>query len=178
MSANYGYEALAPGDIRIVQVQPGRRGSPIRCHLKTQNVQTSPNAGYTALSYFWGAKTNQSTIFLNGRSFSVTRNLHSALQHIRESKRGVSMWIDAICINQNDYQERGHQIAHMRSIYHRASRVMIWLGEADDTSDAAMDYIRSEAHEDDTLPLYVMDFFFSTVVVACLGCSGSCHRSA
>lgn len=69
------------------------------------------------------------------------------------------MWIDAICINQNDNQERGHQIAHMRSIYHRASRVMIWLGESDDTSDAAMDYMRSEAHEDDTLPLYVMDLF-------------------
>ena len=159
MSAHPGYEALAPGDIRIVQVQPGRRGSPIRCHLTTLNVQTSPNAGYVALSYVWGPKTNQQTIFLNGRSFSVTRNLHSALQHIRERKRGVSLWIDAICINQNDNEERGHQIAHMRSIYYRARRVMIWLGEADDTSDAAIDYILYEEHEDDILPLYVMDLF-------------------
>lgn len=160
MSSRYGYEALPPDNIRIVQVQPGRRGSAIRCYLQTHSLRTSPDTRYMALSYVWSPTTHQSTIFLNGRSFPVTRNLYSALQHIRHRNNRLSLWIDAICINQDDNQERGHQIAYMRSIYHCASRVIIWLGKADETSDVAMDYIRYEAHEDDfALPPCVMDLF-------------------
>lgn len=159
MPARHGYETLAPGDIRIVQVQPGRRGSPIRCYLRTHNLQTGPETDYIALSYVWGPETYQPTIFLNGRSFPVTRNLHCALQHIRDRNSQMSLWIDAVCINQDDNEERGHQIAHMRSIYRCASRVIIWLGEADETSDVAVDYLRYEAHDDHTMPPCVIDIF-------------------
>ena len=75
----------------------------------------------------------------------ITRNLHAALYHLRHPQKSRTIWIDALCINQYDVDERNHQISLMRSIYSNARRVISWLGEFDDESNIAMDYLSSNA---------------------------------
>ncbi|PVH68225.1 hypothetical protein DL98DRAFT_376837, partial [Cadophora sp. DSE1049] len=68
-------------------------------------------------------------IFVNDSLFKVSRNLHAALSLLRLCGRERILWIDVICINQMDYDERGHQVSLMSEIYESASQVLVWFGE-------------------------------------------------
>ncbi|KAH8649757.1 heterokaryon incompatibility [Tricladium varicosporioides] len=68
-------------------------------------------------------------IWLNGHKFVVTSNLQLALRHIRDCDSEVLIWIDAICINQKNLDERIHQILQMRDIYAGAKEVLAWIGQ-------------------------------------------------
>jgi hypothetical protein len=83
---------------------------------------------YEALSYTWGEEDATKTIELNRRSFRVRKNLYDALYHLRSEKEKRVIWVDAICINQNDNDERSCQVSIMPSIYSRAQKVLVWLG--------------------------------------------------
>jgi hypothetical protein len=160
MSTQYHYEPLGPGDFRILHIRPGRKKDPIRCCLQTQNIHTSQETEYFALSYAWGSIDCPETILLEGFELPVTKNLSSALSHARDRKKRVSLWADAVCINQADKDEQGHQVAQMRSIYRAATRVIIWLGEATVSSDNAMEYIDLGMPDIDLLPnVDVMELF-------------------
>jgi len=71
----------------------------------------------------------------------ITKNAHSALCRLRHPSTTRVLWIDAICINQEDIPERNAQVALMGEIYHRATRVVIDVGESSPTSDDAIDFI-------------------------------------
>jgi hypothetical protein len=142
MSAQYAYEPFLPGEIRIMHIRPGRMSDPIQCHLQAHNLHTTPDADYWALSYARGSTSCPETLLVNDCSFNITYNLSSALRHIRDRKKRVTVWADAVCINQTDYQERSHQIRQMSSVYRSAARVIIWLGDSNEATDAAMDYLR------------------------------------
>ncbi|PMD19501.1 hypothetical protein NA56DRAFT_647209 [Hyaloscypha hepaticicola] len=75
--------------------------------------------------------------------FKVTTNLKSALQHLRTPTKPRVIWVEAICINQQDDAERGHQVRKMDQIYRNCSQVCIWLGDAEEDSDLAMELINS-----------------------------------
>jgi hypothetical protein len=77
-----------------------------------------------------------------GYPFHVTVNLHTALLRLRNHAMQRVLWIDAICINQDDQEEKEHQIKAMADIYGNANRVVVWLGEAADDSDKALEVIR------------------------------------
>lgn len=74
----------------------------------------------------------------NGYFQYVTRNLEPALRHLRCPNEKLYLWIDALCINQNSVEERSQQVQLMANIYSRASRVLVWLGEASNDSDSAI----------------------------------------
>jgi hypothetical protein len=94
---------------------------------------------YDALSYCWGQEGNYDYIELNGHKVAVRRNLWCALEHFRyRALKTRRLWIDALCINQDDTVERSAQVPMMGSIYNLASKVLIWLGEATTDSDAAI----------------------------------------
>lgn len=99
-------------------------------------------ADYEALSYVWGTKENPLQIYVDigtlRRTMLVTQNLHSALRHLRQTSNPRAMWIDAICINQGDNDEKGPCVAIMGKIYQNASRVVVWLGPAADNSDVIL----------------------------------------
>lgn len=117
--------------------------------LETQTApDTNPNETapeplshrYLALSYAWGPDTNHRTIILNGVSTKVRPNLHAALLELRKSPwiaRGVRLWIDALCINQEDLAEREQQVSIMRTIYLGAWQVVVWLGPATESTPIA-----------------------------------------
>jgi len=78
---------------------------------------------------------------LNQYPFRVTENLYTALQVLRESNGTDLFWIDAICINQSDPEERSAQVQNMKKIYEQASRVVIWLGAGSAETSVAMSFI-------------------------------------
>ncbi|KAI8225327.1 Heterokaryon incompatibility protein 6, OR allele [Colletotrichum sp. SAR 10_96] len=82
---------------------------------------------YEALSYAWGSTDQSETITANGQILHVTKNLYSALEHLRQKENRI-LWIDAICIDQTNLQERGHQVGQMSDIYRQADQVLVWLG--------------------------------------------------
>jgi hypothetical protein len=94
---------------------------------------------FTALSYVWGTFSSPSdTITCNGVSVNISTNCRDALREIRwQSESRVTIWVDAICINQADMVERSTQIRLMRKVYSWASHVYIWLGKGNDMSDKA-----------------------------------------
>ncbi|KAE9365613.1 HET-domain-containing protein [Stipitochalara longipes BDJ] len=75
-----------------------------------------------------------SKITMNGQTVRVLQNLRAALAAIRDIEKPRMIWIDALCINQADVDERSKQVAIMDKIYHRATKVLVWLGEAADDS--------------------------------------------
>ncbi|KAK8034104.1 Phosphoribosylaminoimidazole-succinocarboxamide synthase [Apiospora rasikravindrae] len=86
---------------------------------------------YITMSYAWGPPTPTQTIIVDGAETEVTGNLHALLTELRRSewvRRGVRVWIDALCINQGDNAEKEQQVRIMRRIYEMAWQVVVWLG--------------------------------------------------
>ena len=106
---------------------PGRSPDPVHCHLQHARLDQDPQ--YEALSYVWGDPTNQVFILLGGTRFPVNRSLYGALLRLRREHTQRTLWIDAICINQQDVTERNTQASLMSSIYKTALGVIVWLGE-------------------------------------------------
>ncbi|GKT42868.1 heterokaryon incompatibility protein 6, OR allele [Colletotrichum spaethianum] len=96
---------------------------------------------FVALSYCWGKAATQSNIEIDGMSQRCGFNGEVALRHLRRTE-GVYVWIDQLCINQNDNAEKAHQVSMMRQIYSTATRVAVWLGLPDDDSDMVLRHIR------------------------------------
>ncbi|KAI1167078.1 hypothetical protein F5B18DRAFT_520205 [Nemania serpens] len=95
---------------------------------------------YLALSYAWGSVDGQRKIVMNGVEIEVRPNLYAALLELRKSpwiQRGVRLWIDALCINQDDIDEREQQVRIMRSIYKTAWQVVVWLGPSTESTSLA-----------------------------------------
>ncbi|KAL8942688.1 MAG: hypothetical protein Q9211_001286 [Gyalolechia sp. 1 TL-2023] len=133
---SHAYEGLelAFSEFRILSLSPSaNREDDIRCILRKTNFKTNLEVGprYEALSYAWGNASEKRLIYVNDQPFSVTINLDIALRYLRKTNVARDLWIDAICINQDDIAEKTHQVNIMRLMYSVASRVLIWLGESD-----------------------------------------------
>jgi hypothetical protein len=91
---------------------------------------------YEALSYCWGDATRLQPVLCNGNSILwVTQNLSNALQRMRPENGSRILWVDAICINQEDLLEKSWQVRMMADIYLGAESVLAWLGKSGDNSD-------------------------------------------
>ncbi|KAE8449252.1 hypothetical protein EG329_008419 [Mollisiaceae sp. DMI_Dod_QoI] len=143
--------------IRLIELLPGGFKDAIKCRMHcryVQHVGTSmwwPDAEYPesnppkyeALSYAWGDSLSMESIYINDQSLSVRSNLATILRYLRKKKVSRILWIDAICINQNDVAEKNVQVQRMVQIYRQASSVLVWLGESTDTSDLAFKTIEA-----------------------------------
>ncbi|KAK4170056.1 HET-domain-containing protein [Cladorrhinum sp. PSN259] len=148
---DYVYIQLKPQrrEIRLLTLLPDTPDQIPRCQLSIQTLDDVP--AYNALSYVWGqpasSQAPENVIELNGHRFAVTANLLSALRHLRPppTAQPVTLWVDAVCINQADLDERSQQVTMMREIYASAERVFIWLGEDDDSSVGVFEMIQEVA---------------------------------
>lgn len=115
--------------IRMLKLLPAEEPlDAVHCQLIVVAVHDcSP---YEALSYCWGNTTRNHTVHCNGLPLQVTQNLFSALQHLRSTQSPRTLWVDSICINQDDIGERSHQVLLMHDIFKRADRVISWIGPA------------------------------------------------
>ncbi|KAH8656597.1 heterokaryon incompatibility protein-domain-containing protein, partial [Tricladium varicosporioides] len=130
------YQTLCEGAIRILTLPSRSNKGPIRCTLENQSIELASVSEYSALSYTWGLPSQpKKEIIINGREFKVFANLFSALTHLRLQQEPRKLWIDAICINQTDTEEKKTQIPLMRYIYAQAKTVEIWLGPDEDDGE-------------------------------------------
>lgn len=106
-------------------------------------VSLNDDPSYTALSYTWGPNIDLQIIRINDQDVGIRSNLEAALRHIQDDKHPVTLWVDAICINQNDEVGKSQQVQMMRKIFERALSVYAWLGPAENDNDAAMDLLNN-----------------------------------
>jgi hypothetical protein len=130
--------------IRLLKLLEGNLGDDIQCELIDGWIEES--IPYDALSYTWGGTGKATTITVDGITMGVTLNAYEALQQIRSRDESRYLWIDAICIDQDSTQERGHQVQQMSRIYQKAERVVIWLGQGTKETDRIMDFMK-QLHE-------------------------------
>ena len=134
-------------DIRILKLREGEPQAQLHCTLTTRPLKSTQHPTYEALSYHWGdgEPTEEITLNTKGKDFPdpfmVRPNLASALKQLRYRDRHRYLWIDAICINQDDNSERNVQVALMDGVYGGASEVCVWLGDADENSGLALSFI-------------------------------------
>ena len=124
----YCYSPLeSPSSIRLLEIKPGESFQPIECRLFERNTNSLPE--YEAISYVWGNDELSKEICCDGKSLRLTNSLEAALRRVRLSDHIRIVWADAVCINQANLAERGHQVKLMQQIYTSATRVLVWLGE-------------------------------------------------
>jgi hypothetical protein len=162
--SQYLYAPLrTPTAIRLLELQPGRRMSPIQCELVQTSLQDSVR--YEALSYCWGELHQTRQIACSGRSVPVTNNLYIALENLRYPHETRMLWVDAMCINQRDYVERNHQLGLMSRIYQQANQVVVSIGEMTEDSDMAINSIAQTKAPRDLFQGVSEEEFPSTVEV-------------
>jgi hypothetical protein len=129
MSPAYKYEALPTGKwIRLLRLFPGINNDPIHLELFPTKMETAPP--YEAISYCWGDPGHQDKVTCSGKTVYITKSLFTGLKCFRHPEEARILWADAICIDQSNDKEKGHQVNMMANIYDRAHRVLVWLGGA------------------------------------------------
>jgi hypothetical protein len=134
--------------IRLIELLPSEEDDDIRCIVRHVTLEVPPSydplldapiaAHYTCLSYVWGPTDQKHQIIVNGKPFLVRMNLWKFLRTVSllratekyNNKRWHrSLWIDAICIDQENSAEKNHQVQQMGRIYSSAAEVIAWLGD-------------------------------------------------
>ncbi|KAK4552308.1 hypothetical protein LTR86_010479 [Recurvomyces mirabilis] len=131
MTELYSDLSLGPDGLttRVLCIFPGNFEDPIRCRLVVKQLMGV--SSFEALSYTWSEDDQPNirdrAITVNRSPCYVTSNLEAALPRLRLPKARRRIWVDAICINQADLDERSSQVMQMGQIYRNADRVIIWL---------------------------------------------------
>jgi Heterokaryon incompatibility protein (HET) len=170
MMTSYKYQPIDhDNEIRILRLLRGKKGDALKCTLfpsslrSTRSTSKSKCYDYYALSYVWGERivTDQITVyddleerdgFQPSTRFSkpytlyVRANLAAALQNIRRDNEDVNLWVDAVCINQADNEEKYAQILLMDRIYAEATSIRVWLGDRSVDASLAFDLLKALAN--------------------------------
>jgi hypothetical protein len=129
----YTYTPLERGHIRLMNLEPALDShAPIRFSFHKDQL-SDLEARYEAMSYTWGEPKLIFPLYIeNGTKVFVTQNLDCALRGVRLPTSSRTLWADAICINQNDNDEKALQIPMMAHIFRGANRVLAWVGGGQD----------------------------------------------
>lgn len=125
-------------EIRLLNIQEASDDDELCCTLETTTLIEPGN--YYALSYCWGDQRRQKKIVINNSVVEVGDNLEAALRQLR-SCGFIRIWIDALCINRSNEDEKGLQLCNMRRIYSQDLYVIIWLGDDPDNTANAVKYL-------------------------------------
>ena len=161
----YHYTPLSdPRNFRTLYIEPGAPGSRIRSSL--HESRPGDAIEHLALSYVWGSPQIVAYVMVEDRYALVTENLYAALQYLRSEQEPLCIWIDQICINQQDQEERSQQVMLMHDIFSNSVQVLIWLGRDNQPYEKGLLYIikllahtsYTEVEHDDDLVRRVVDF--------------------
>lgn len=138
------YDPLPESSIRLLRLLPHQdEDAPIQCQIFNCSLENSRGTRpYEALSYVWGSDHGSHSISIDKCYLPIGDNLFVALLHLRDPCIERILWIDAVCINQKDNREKGHQVQAMAKIYAKATRVIVWLGRTIPDIDQALEDIR------------------------------------
>ncbi|KAH9211013.1 heterokaryon incompatibility protein-domain-containing protein [Leptodontidium sp. 2 PMI_412] len=150
-SYQYPSRPLSGDNIRLLRLLPNEdEAAPLQCKLRNYSLQKLGTRThlYEALSYTWGGSKNPRSISINKQKLDITRNLHAGLLCLRDRSLERVLWVDAICIDQSNLEERKQQVQLMAKIYAKAHRVIIWLGRGTADAEGALEDIRLAANEE------------------------------
>ena len=163
----YSYSPLATGSIRLFDLKATAADGNFGL-LKTTSLDEAPP--YYALSYAWGAETQHISIQVDGKVLYVTSSLAAGLRQLQAlaTERPVCgtmiqwIWIDKICINQDDVSERSRQVRLMGRIYSSAVQTLIWLGPTIEPCSAfvLIDQIYGVFQKENPCAMYLADVPF------------------
>ncbi|KAK4574749.1 hypothetical protein LTR86_001590 [Recurvomyces mirabilis] len=119
-------------EIRLLRLNSNNDGD-LAVSVETHSLSNAPD--FHAISYTWGDSGNEKRVLVSGHQLQVRHNCHYALWQARLHYPGSLVWIDAICINQKDNDEKSPQVAIMFDIFSRAEEVLACIGEHDGTSE-------------------------------------------
>jgi hypothetical protein len=151
----FNYSPIAKGEIRLLTILKGNQDADMNCTISKWKL-SDVKERYEALSYCWGTEKPDCGIYIRDldrpppsasnkrisladfvltlvapkpQKFHVRRNLYAAMTYLRKPYEDVTIWIDAICINQqrDGEEEKQQQLAQMADIYNSAKNVCIWL---------------------------------------------------
>jgi hypothetical protein len=133
----FQYKALdrRKGDIRLFRLIKRNEG-PIEGEIV--HTTLAEHICYEAVSYVWGRSDPADTINIGGKRLPITLNLAIFLRDLRSTNTDWMIWVDAICINQSDMAERGHQVKQMKDIYTSAQRVLFCASQPTAMTDVLM----------------------------------------
>jgi hypothetical protein len=140
---SYSYRSVDSSSrgFRLAILQPSAHfPASITCNLAEVTLDDHPI--YEALSYVWGDHNIQATLQIEGASLKVTTNLELALRYLRLPDKPRTIWIDAICIDQSNIEERNQQVGLMKGIYSSCAVDLVWIGESDENTQGAIDTIK------------------------------------
>lgn len=128
--------------IRLIALSPANNpAKPLECIIL--HAPLDDPLPYASLSYEWKGERPQLPMACdNGSTILITPNCYNALVRLRLKKRFQLLWVDAICINQADIQERNSQVSIMIDIYKASERTFVWLGEGDSDAYLALQFTR------------------------------------
>jgi hypothetical protein len=134
--------ALKEWQIRVLELQPSSEQSPLVARLFNADMLaergivescTTERHDYLAISYYWGDdRTTMYPLYCNGVEYPIPIQAYCALHRVRDRSNPTYIWIDTICINQHDDEEKSKQVSKMLTIYQKASKVVVYLGEHSD----------------------------------------------
>ncbi|KAL9629141.1 MAG: hypothetical protein Q9204_005446 [Flavoplaca sp. TL-2023a] len=147
--AEYNYTPLneKAGEIRLLELLPGPFNARICITLKITVLSRQNIPKFKALSYAWGNAQDRVRIHVvagrgvqgaKSAALNITRSLAEALRHLRKKRQSMVFWIDQICVDQANLEERGNQVLRMPDIFTLAKSVIVWLGPATNDSEVAM----------------------------------------
>jgi hypothetical protein len=152
METIYAYSKLpSPTYTRLLELQPSEDpDAELRCRLYAAELYGPVSPDYEAISYTWGTNTLSQTLGVDvvegiSTRLLITANLSDALRRLRSSDTLRALWADAVCINQDDDDEKSRHIPLMTDIYRGASRVLVWLGGNWADEEQALLHIKSLA---------------------------------
>ncbi|KAF5611639.1 heterokaryon incompatibility 6 OR allele [Fusarium subglutinans] len=133
------------GQIRLIEVT-SKSNKPLELSISTYLTTESPS--YHAISYTWGDSGLAEEIIINGQNMVVTENCRHALIQVGNCYQSlpgkpIFIWIDSICINQDDNAEKSHQVAMMGDIFSKASKVLACVGPHQDNSQMLRESMNS-----------------------------------
>ncbi|PGH10150.1 hypothetical protein AJ79_05505 [Helicocarpus griseus UAMH5409] len=136
--AHYIYQPLPPAApvgktspfTRLLLLYSGQLDEPLCGSLiiHALDPEYGPIPPYESLSYVWGTEPPQTSVSIDGRPLAIKPNLELALRNIRLPTQARRLWVDALCIDQSNVDERTRQVKYMRYVYKYATRVIVWLG--------------------------------------------------
>ncbi|KAI0378220.1 heterokaryon incompatibility protein-domain-containing protein [Hypomontagnella monticulosa] len=141
--ASFIYQPLEGSlPVRLLRVYPGNPGDILNTELFATNLEDA-DGEYEATSYTWGSPVDPQRMTCNDFNVTIQKNAFEMLNALRLPDQFRTIWIDAICIDQSNVEERTAQVNIMHHIYRRAKNVLVWLGKPDQYSSLAMAYAAS-----------------------------------
>jgi len=149
MSESFSYEPLLPGQIRLLKILgPYSDAASGITSIEASHVDLSSAPGYVALSYCWGDGKTRDIVRVNDSNLPVTQSVGTLLPYLPRALQNHGcqhFWIDGICVNQLDEDEKATQVRMMESIYSKSIGGLIWLGDCDEIIAQALPLFPSVA---------------------------------